>query len=290
MVAMSSSGDDHPNLQTLKSFLATEILVQDRDLPGSRKELIAEMRTVRQQISKISAVISDISGKNRSTPLLNRRKKKAQALLSHRPSSAADGQQSYRMPPSVRDNLLRPQSVGPPSSRPAPVIQSTRSAGFSEVRSSARGQAAVAFGAFGAGGDQDRGVPDVKPVQSNIKTRRKTPPAAYLNPHERKELPQRNTDKPVFPMEDPKQISSDPKDYIYRGAGENGFLRPRGAKTMINFCPSGTLHSHRAGQAHRTFSRTSLALAPTEREMTRTFGANSRQIREFKQSNKKIRW
>ena len=176
------------------------------------------------------------------------------------------------------------------------------------------------------GGDQDVGVPDVRPVQSNIKTRRKTPPAAYLNPHERKELPQRNTgsllatlgyfafaalssslfvsiqpqvdysphadaaDKPVFPMEDPKQISSDPKDYIYRGAGENGFLRPRGAKTMINFCPSGTLHSHRAGQAHRTFSRTSLALAPTEREMTRTFGANSRQIREFKQSNKKIRW
>merc|ERR1712166_826858 len=169
MVAMSSSGDDHPNLQTLKSFLATEILVQDRDLPGSRKELIAEMRTVRQQISKISAVISDISGKNRSTPLLNRRKKKAQALLSHRPSSAADGQQSYRMPPSVRDNLLRPQSVGPPSIRPTPVIQSTRSAGFSEVRSSARGQAAVAFGAFGAGADQDGGVPDVRPL-TNVKS------------------------------------------------------------------------------------------------------------------------
>lgn len=287
MVAMSSYGDDQPNLQTLKSFLATEILVREQTLPGSRKELIAEMRTVRQQISKISAVISDISGKNRSTPLLNRRKKKAEALLSHRPSSAADGQQSYRMPPSVRDHLLRPQSVGPPSSRP--VIQSTRSAGFTEARSSARGQAAVAFGAFGAGGVQEGGVPDIKPVQSNIKTRRKTPPKTYLNPHQRKELPERNTDAPVFPIQDPNQISSDPKDFIYRGAGENGFLRPRGAKTMINFCPSGTLHSHRAGQAHRTFNRATLGLAPTEREMTRTFGANDIRVKNFKQSNK-IRW
>lgn len=253
---MSSHRDDHPNLQTLKSFLAAEKPPGAAGLPGSRKELIQEMKTVRDQISKISQVISDISS---GKPMLSRRKQKnpkANAMLSHRPSSAhesaADGQNSYRMPQ--------------PSARPCSVPLSTRrsdrfvdQAGPGLMAPSA----SSTFGGFGETADIQAGP------QSKVKSSRKV---AYLAPHERKELPPCVPDNPVYPIKDPNQKSEDPTKYIYRGAGENGFLRPRGAKTMINFCPSGTLYSHRAGQAHRCYNRAALNLPPTQREMTRTFG------------------
>ena len=148
-----------PDLKDISSHLR-HIWQESVDSIGAHNHLLCSCMyviTVRSQLKCLSLLLSFVNCSQASKRIimarglqLNRRKKKAESLLSHRPSSAADGQQSYRMPPSVRDNLLRPQSVGPPSSRPAPVIQSTRSAGFTQARSSARGQAAVAFGAFGA--------------------------------------------------------------------------------------------------------------------------------------------
>jgi len=251
---MSSHRDDqpnHPNLQTLKSFLATEKPLGTAGLPGSRKELIHEMKTVRAQISKISQVISDISS---GKPMLSRRKQQrpnANPMLSHRPCSAADGQNSYRMPqPSAR-----PCSVPLSTRRPDRFVDDAGPSLMTSARST--------FGGFGETADMQ-----ARPL-SKVKSSRKV---AYLAAHERKELPPCVHDDPVYPIKDPNQKSEDPNKYIYRGAGENGFLRPRGAKTTINFNDSGTLYSHRAGQAHRCYNRVSLNLPPTQREMTRTFG------------------